>query len=157
MNIKELHAELTSDKIFSKDLYKEIEILNVDEINKLIDFVIADNDDEFYAFLYLALYAYSCGDKLPPKVYDYLLENKVYYPAAMYLRANESVAVRLIEAINLLKSENFSDANCILSSLSAIPCDATKEFLLTYYRLFRLSVYSFSINRWYAVIVGTLS
>jgi hypothetical protein len=106
MDVTELYTIHKNRGIAKSDdteaLYKLYEALSSDEIHELLDLAMADDDideeDQIEIFLYLALYSYSCGDQLPLKMYDYLLENQLYsYSNAygdVYLRANESVGIR---------------------------------------------------------------
>ena len=113
-----------------KWLYKHYAALPAKEIDVFIDLFIADEvdpDDRLDLLLYLSLYSYSCGEKLPQKLYNYLLENEIYYYGELYLRADESVAEKLIEA---LKADDGSTANDLLCAISAIPCQSSKQFLL---------------------------
>jgi len=90
---------------FSEPIYKLYEALNADEIDEFIDIVIANSKFSNDAsectdyFLYLALYSYSCGEKLPQKIYDFLLKKQIYYYSELYCRADEKTAIRLIDAL----------------------------------------------------------
>ena len=113
-----------------KGLYKHYAALSAKEINAFIDLFTADKkkaDDRINLALYLALYSYSCGEKLPIKLYDYLLKNEIYYYGEIYLRADEFVTNKLIAA---LEKDDGSKANHLLCAISAISCEASKNFLL---------------------------
>ncbi len=129
---KDLYVE-DRDYEISEMNYKSYESLTSKEINDFIDMAILDDTveakDKVDMFLCLALYSYACGEKLPFKLYSYLLDNGVYYYGDIYLRANEHVAKKLIEVIK--KQDDSSDQiNHLLSALSAIPCEITKNFLI---------------------------
>lgn len=112
-------------------LYKYYKALSKKEIDKFIDLFIGDAEDideRLDLALHLVLFSYACGDKLPRRFYDYLLEQQVYYYGELYLRAEEAVAEKLIA---VLEDGNVKDqsVNHLLCALSAIPCETTKEFL----------------------------
>jgi hypothetical protein len=112
-------------------LYQEYAALTNEEIINFIDIAIADDsmqaDEKIDVFLYLALFAYECGDKLPVKFYNYLLEQKVYYYSELYLRADENIAKNLIQCIS--DEAESLEINHILSCIAQIPCKTSLEFL----------------------------
>lgn len=110
-------------------LYQHYIGLSAKEINTFIDLFIADQtdiDDRIDLVLYLALYSYACGEQLPNRLYDFLLEEEVYYYGEIYLRADESIAGKLI---SVLEGDDGSKADHLLCAISAIPCERTKCFL----------------------------
>lgn len=115
-------------------LYKMYINLSNDEINEMISIVLEDNDtkpkEKINIFLYLALFSYNCGDKLPKKVFDYLIENDIFYYGEIYFRADESTAQKLIYILENHGHSSVSLANHLLCAISAIPCEVTKDFLI---------------------------
>jgi hypothetical protein len=131
MNINELYLAHKTGGTDIKKLYKEYEALSSGQVSELIDMIICDNVDEetkIFAFLYLALYSYSCGKFLPNKMYNFLIENNIYYFGELYLRADESVAKKLIQRIS--QTNGAVDINHLMCAIAAIPCETTKTFLV---------------------------
>jgi hypothetical protein len=118
----------------AQSLYERYETLNAEDIDELIDIVINDDiheaDNNINIFLYLALFSYGCGDKLPQKVYDYLLKHAIYYRSEIFLRASERVAPRLIEVLEHDDDKSEDDVNVLISCIAAIPCETTAKFLI---------------------------
>jgi hypothetical protein len=117
------------------DLYKHYAALPAKEIAAYIDVFIADDaniKDRIDCLLYLALFSYNCGDKLPDKLYRFLLDNEVFYYGEIYLRADEKFADELIAAFGTVDDEEAYTlpVNHILCALAAIPCKRTNDFLL---------------------------
>ncbi|NDV95707.1 hypothetical protein D0T84_12400 [Dysgonomonas sp. 521] len=118
-----------------KELYKHYAILSPEEIYKFIDLFIADEtetDERIDLLLYLALYAHSCGDKLPDKLYRYLIDNEIFYYGEIYLRADNKFAdelIALLEELDDPESHRLA-INHILCALAMIPCKQTNDFLI---------------------------
>lgn len=111
-------------------VYKHYAALSKAEIDKFIELFTADRediDDRLDLALHLVLFSYACGDKLPQRFYDYLLDNEIYYYGELYLRAEEAVAKKLIAVFEDAEGSEIT-VNHLLCALSAIPCRTTKEF-----------------------------
>lgn len=119
-----------------KNLYKHYAALSAKEIDLFIDQLISDRendmDERIDLVLYLVLYSHACGERLPGKLYRYLIDREVFYYGELYLRADESVAGELIEILNEVDdAEAYRLAvNHILCALAMIPCKRVNDFLI---------------------------
>lgn len=114
-------------------LYKRYIALPAKEIEAYIDLFIADGeelDERIDCLLYLALFSWECGQKLPDRLYEFLLENKVFYYGEIYLRADERFAERLTRRLSEMNNKDELMVNHILCALAAIPCRHTNDFLV---------------------------
>lgn len=132
-NLYKLHKKIIESTYIHKehkDLYKQYTWLTAEEIDTLIDLIIEDKefdiDNKRDIILYLVLYSYGGGEKLPRKLYDYLLSEKIYYYGELYLRADEEVAKELINKVN----DEEEDINHLLCCIANIPCDETLKFFV---------------------------
>jgi hypothetical protein len=116
-------------------LYKHYVALSAKEIEMYVDLFIADEaeiDKRIDCLLYLALYSYKCGPKLPDRLYAFLLDVQVFYYGEIYLRADEKFADRLTGLLANIdgKSDETLSINHILCAIAAIPCRHTNDFLV---------------------------
>ena len=137
MNVIDLYNKHIKKDIETKLLYQTYAKLTKDEIDLMIDTLItdteSDEDIKTDIILYLALFSYASGEYLPHRLYDYLLDNNIFYYGEMYLRADEKTAIKLIDILinktNIkVLPENY--VNHILCAISRIPCEASKNFLI---------------------------
>lgn len=117
-----------------RTLYKDYIAMTEEEIDKYIDMIVADkatdmDEKQIGSLLYLALYSYGCGEKLPQKYYDYLFQEEVFYPGQLYLRAGEEVLDKLIEKIESVGANDTLQINHLLTCIAAIPCEKSAKFL----------------------------
>ena len=121
------------------NLYKHYIALSAKEILAYIDAFLAydledeeDIDKRIDCLLYLALFSYECGEKLPDHLYHFLIENGVFYYGELYLRADEKFAEYLIAIIGTVDDEEeyLFEVNYLIEALVAIPCRRTNDFLL---------------------------
>lgn len=132
---KELYNSHIKGTANTEKLYKIYEKLTDDEINTLIDIIISEKHEKKeynktnIVVLYLALFSYASGDKLPKKLYDSLLENQIYYYGEMYLRATEDTAKELISILES-EPEESKKINSLLCAIAAIPSLTSKDFLV---------------------------
>ena len=129
----EYHLEHENER----GLYKHYEALPAKEIKAFIDLLIADNETDEDTFadlaLYLALFSFSCGNKLPDKLYEHLITKEIFYYGEIYLRADEKFAARLIKTLDEVDDEKayVTVVNHILCALAMIPCKQTNDFLIS--------------------------
>lgn len=134
MKAENLFKQHIEGLVDAKSLYLEYAQLTKEEIYLMVDLLIADKDrnadEKAEIILYLVLFSHACGDKLPQKLYDYLLANEIYYYRGMYLRAGEKTALELIELLKNKSGSRQLPVNHILCALACIPCEIVKNFLL---------------------------
>jgi hypothetical protein len=125
------------DKGYSsyRDLYEAYINLPAKEIETFIDLTIADDmsaEEHEEQFLYLALFSYACGPTLPDKLYRYLIDEEMFYPGEIYLRADQKFAKELMDALATVDDENayILVVNHILCALSAMPSKEVSDYLI---------------------------
>lgn len=132
-DVRKLYEKHIAEEEDYKTLYKKYVKLSSSEIDEIIDIAIQDKetemDEKTNVFLYLALFSYGCGAKLPQKLYDYLLQNDTFYYGEMFLRAEEDTAVKIVEKINNMPADGTLSINHALMALSFIRCETSKHFL----------------------------
>lgn len=132
-DVRKLYEKHVSEDVDYKTLYKKYVKLSPSKIDEIIDIAVRDEetdiDEKTDVFLYLALFSYSCGEKLPKKLYDYLLENDTFYYGEIFLRAEEETAAKIIEKIKKMQTKDTLCVNHALIALSSIRCETSKNFL----------------------------
>ena len=118
-------------------LYKHYNNLSAKEIDIFVDMFIddkeTDEEDRIDLALYLALYSHACGEKLPDKLYRYLIDNEIFYHGEIYLRADEKFAAELIRVLDEVDDAEayISVVNHILCALAMIPCKQVNDFFIS--------------------------
>lgn len=119
-----------------KGLYRHYAALPAKEIVNFVDLLIADTgieeDDRIDLALHLALFSHACGEKLPNKLYRYLIDNEIFYYGELYLRADEEFADELIKTLDEVDDPEAYRlvVNHILCAIAMMPCKRTNDFLL---------------------------
>ena len=117
------------------DLYQAYVALPADQIEPYVDLFIADDtgmDDRFYQALYLALFSHAGGELLPDELYRYLIDEEVFYPGELFLRADHRFANELIAELGTVDDEDayILPTSHILCALAAMPCQTVNDFLI---------------------------
>lgn len=132
-NVRKIYEKHLAKEEDYNILYKKYVELSTSEIDEIIDIAIQDEETDLNKkaniFLHLALFSYGCGEKLPKKLYDYLLRNNTFYYSEMYLRADEDTAIKIVDKINNMPVEETLSLNHALMALSFIRCETSKNFL----------------------------
>lgn len=134
------HKEYENNTYNTDKFYLDYVALEQEEIEKFIRLVVEDETldemvrDDMLKGVALYSYGEDCSyTKFDSRIFDYLIENDIEEPWELYFRAKEDVALKLIKdweknAEKRKKLDGFSPA--CFQTLIAIPCEATKEFLL---------------------------
>jgi len=109
--------------------------LSAEQIDAYVDLLIADKScaakDKEECILFLALFSYACGERLPDRLYRFLIDNEMFKWEA-YLRADEAFVAELACLLDGLNAEpaTLTKVNRILCALAAIPCSRANDYLL---------------------------
>ena len=136
----EKHKAYENDTYKTDTFHLDYVALEQEEIEKFIHLVVEDDtldEDLKYEMLSgVALYSYGedySYTKFDSKIFDYLIEHDIDEPWKIYFRAKEDVALKLIKSwenhIEKWKKQEDFGPGCLLN-LIAIPCEATKDYLL---------------------------
>ena len=114
-------------------LHRYYVALSAEEIDTFIDLFLADRKTFIKyragAMLYLALYSYACGEKLPDRLYRELIDRYFYCNSHIYLRADEKFADELIDILD--EADDYSDyVEEILSALTMIGGKRANDFII---------------------------
>ena len=117
------------------NLYKAYVGLPADQVEAYVDLFIADDtamDDRVYQALHLALFSHAGGESLPDKLYRCLVDEEVFYPGEMFLRADHKFIQDLIDGLGTVDDEDayILPVSHILCALAAMPCQRVNDFLI---------------------------
>ncbi len=114
-------------------VYRRFAALGAAEIDEMIDWMIDDSEFDIApkkeTALYLSLYSYGCGDRLPDRLFEFLLRHNLYgNDGSLYLRAGEKIARILMKRLS--RAANSHEASGLTAAIAATGLECAKDFLL---------------------------